>query len=144
MSFHQNNGNCPGCAKIMSRYPGFYLNLGSWFRLFQARYKEAHISCAGRGQQDQEALFMRGVTRAKWGHSAHNYNCAIDIFVNGPTLYPVEWFKQILKPELPNWVTWYGESGSEFYELPHVEIRGWKELARQGQVTLVEKSLIMP
>lgn len=139
---HENNGFCPQCQNIFNRYPGFNENLKSWFLSMQTKHHEMHISCAGRGEIDQEAYFAKGSSKAHYGQSAHNYGCAIDLFVMDPKhpniLYPNDWFIGILQPNLPKWLLWYGAPGSLFHELPHVELRGWQELVRQGIVKLVE------
>ena len=138
---HENIQFCQQCMNIFNRYPGFNENLKSWFFSFKEIHKEMHISCAGRGEIDQEAAFLRGASKAKWGESSHNYNCAIDIFVMIPgnnSIYPRDWFNNVLGPAIPNFLNWYGQPGSPFYELPHIEVRGWKELVAQGIIKLVE------
>lgn len=139
MGFHSNTGKCDGCQKIFDRYPGFYAPLKSWFELLQSQHPEAHISCAGRGQMDQEALFQKKATRARWKQSAHNYNCAIDLFElggkNKSDLYEKAWFDSVVKPAVLRSqetcgvdLTWYGMPGSSFFELPHIEVKGWSSL----------------
>jgi hypothetical protein len=105
---HQNNGRCEKCMQIMNKYAGFNPQLKGWFILFQAKHHEAHISCAGRGFEAQEAAKLNKKSRAKYGESAHNYNCAIDIFVQlpGKDLYDKEWFEEILAPEVPYFLKW--------------------------------------
>lgn len=140
MSLHKDDGKCDFCQKIFDRYPGFYPDLRSWFELFQKNNPNAHISCAGRGAMDQESLFHRGATRAHWGHSAHNYNVAIDIFCTSEpgNLYPSWWFNQVLQPALPVWVQWYGLPGSSFFELPHCEVKGWRQLLTNRNISICE------
>lgn len=144
MSFHKTDpatGKCLGCQKIMDRYPGLHKELRIWFESFQFRHFEAHISDAGRGCQDQEAAFLRGSSKARWGQSAHNWNCALDIFVlnhSSGSLYPLKWYQQVLANELPTWLEWYGRIGAPFYELPHVEVRGWRQMAKNLAINLVE------
>ena len=140
---HENSGRCLKCIEIMDRYPNMNTKLRSWFTLFQAKHKEAHISCAGRGHADQEAAKLAKTSKASYGQSAHNYNCAIDLFVidhkNYPgDIYPKKWFENILAPEIPFFLRWYGEPGCSFYELPHLEIRDWRGLLVQGAIQLVE------
>lgn len=138
---HVNNGACEKCLQIIDKYPGFYEPLRDWFIGFQSRHPEAHVSCAGRGHDDQEMLLARRATRAKYGQSAHNYNCALDLFeLSGDiqSIYEDSWFRAILKPELPSWLNWYGFPGSKFYELPHVEPINWKKLRDTGLIVLVE------
>lgn len=143
---HINDGNCKKCDEIFDHYPNFHIALRRWFKAFQMNHSEAHISCAGRGQHDQERCFTDGSSDAAWGHSAHNYNCAIDLWVNRPIenqipqkwMYPEAWFLAVLAPELPVWLTWYGVHGSPYYELPHVELSHWRQYRDEGLVKLVE------
>lgn len=141
MSKHQNNGNCPKCKEIFEKFPNFNKELRSWFVLFQAKHPEAHISCAGRGYADQKAALAAKASRADFGQSAHNWNCAIDLFVMlpGKDLYDREWFKKVLAPAVPYMLRWYGEPGCSFPELPHVEYREWRALKAQGLIALVEE-----
>jgi hypothetical protein len=138
---HENSGHCPKCQEILDRYSGFNEDLREWFEDFQEEYPEAHVSCAGRGRDEQEAAFKSGASRAHFGESAHNWNCAMDLFALIPqanTIYPREWFNNILAPALPDWIEWYGSKGAEFFELPHIEVKGWRELRKQMKVHLVE------
>jgi len=105
------------------------------------KHTEAHISCAGRGYNEQYDAFMRGASRAKWGESSHSWNAALDTFViraGDTSIYPLDWYKTVLEPSLPPWIKWYGRPSSQFYELPHIEISNWRELAKEGILKLVE------
>lgn len=144
---HRNNGSCGKCLEIIARYPGFYTPLKEWFYDFQENHPEAHVSEAGRGKEMQDILLHRKATRARYGESAHNYNCALDIFEQGgkiaQDIYEEEWFRRILAPNIPDWIEWYGQPEyrgrkDKFYELPHVELKGWREYARRGDLVLVE------
>lgn len=138
---HENNGRCIKCMEIFDRYPGFYEPLRAWFEAFQMSHPEAHISCAGRGYEEQEALFQRRASRAHYGQSAHNYGAAIDVWENtgnASDIYEKTWFREVLKPRLTDWLNWYGEPGSSFYELPHIEVRNWKAMAKRKTLKLVE------
>lgn len=108
--------------------------------MFQAAHPEAHISCAGRGAAEQEAKRSEGKSRAAFGKSAHNYNCAVDLFVQLPKkdIYDVEWFNKVLAPEIPYHLKWYGRTDSDFFELPHVELRDWRKLVSTKMATPVE------
>lgn len=137
---HANNGKCEKCLEIINLYPSFNNDLLMWFQIFQAKYPEAHVSCAGRGKQMQEDVLNRGSSRAHWGESAHNYNCAIDIFINksGLNIYDRAWFETILAPEIPDFLNWYGAPGAAFPELPHIEVKNWRDLKAQKLIELVE------
>lgn len=139
---HQNSGRCPRCQEILDRYPDFNGDLRAWFEMFQLQNPEAHTSEAGRGRDAQEALYQRRASRAQWGESAHNYNAALDLFEQGgkshKDIYERDWFDRKLQPALPPWIKWYGEPGSKFYELPHVELKDWRAMAERGELQLVE------
>ena len=109
--------------------------------MFQAAHPEAHISCAGRGSIDQEAKRAQGRSNARFGESAHNYNCAIDMFVSLPNkgIYDLEWFTLIMAPEVPDYLEWYGAPGAKYSELAHVELKEWKLMRADGKLSLVEK-----
>lgn len=140
MSKHTNNGACSKCTEIFTKYPGFNPALRHWFEKLQLEVPSAHISCAGRGEDEQNQLLLRRATRAAWGQSAHNYGAAIDIFeLSGDlaNIYEPAWYEAQLKPRLEHYLVWYGEPGSKFFELPHVELRGWRENVKYGKLTLV-------
>jgi hypothetical protein len=137
---HQNNGACPKCKEIFGKYHNFNPKVRSWFVIFQAAHPEAHISCAGRGHADQEIKRSEGLSKASYGQSAHNYNCAIDVFVSlsQKDIYDKKWFNEVLAPEIPYFLNWYGAPDSRFHELPHIELRDWRRLKATGMVSLVE------
>lgn len=137
---HISNGACPKCQAIALKYPGLEQTLWGWFKLFQAKYPVLHISEAGRGYEAQEKCFAEKKSRARYGESAHNYNCAIDTFLlgSGLDMYSEGWYRKYLEPELPYFLNWYGTKGSKFPELPHIEFREWKRLVVEGKAQLVE------
>lgn len=142
---HQNNGHCPHCAELFDKYPGFNSTIRSWFVLFQAANPEAHISCAGRGYEEQTKKVKEGRSNAQYGKSAHNYNCAIDVFcqVPGSDIYDLDWFETVLAPALPDYLEWYGRpeyanDKTKYYELPHIELKAWKKLRDSRLAVLVE------
>lgn len=138
---HVNNGRCPRCAAIIDRYPKFSLGLRKWFEDFQLEVPEAHVSCAGRGRQDQEDAFLKKVSKARYGESAHNAGAALDIFeMSGDVsnIYERKFYEEQLRPRLRSWIRWYGAPGAPFPELCHVEVKNWKELLAKGELSLVE------
>jgi hypothetical protein len=139
---HTNDGKCAKCKEIFDRYPGFNQVLRKWFIDFQAKHPEAHISCAGRGFDEQEAKKAGGKSEASYGQSAHNWNCAIDTFVQlpGKDIYDLDWYLNIFAPAVPYFLRWYGtkESAHDFYERPHIQLREWRGLRAQGLISLVE------
>lgn len=137
---HKNNGSCPKCFQLLNRYPPKSKKLFNWFFELQEKNPDAHVSCGGRGREAQNELFLKKATRAQWGESAHNYNCAIDIFEqteDGKYQLDKVWFARVLG-ELPRWLMWYGKPDSKFYELPHVELKHWREIVDAGYEEIIE------
>jgi hypothetical protein len=153
---HDNSGDCKRCDLIFDTFPSFYLPLRTWFKRFQRSTPEVHISCAGRGEKAQEDAFVKKLSRAHWKESDHNYNAAVDTFVNRPgdmnpcecgckklkheCIYPKDWYEHVLGPEMTRnpQLDWLGRPHSPFPELPHVGTTGWKELVKSGELKLVE------
>ena len=141
MSLHTNTGRCDYCIKIIDRYPNFNLELRDWFQKLQSAHPEAHTSCAGRGRMDQEAAFIRRSSRAHYGKSSHNFNAAIDLFQWAATvdeMYSKDWFEKVVAPALTSNLDWYGSPNASFYELPHVELKNWKDMVQTGLLKIVE------
>lgn len=138
---HTNNGKCPKCQEALDKFPGFYQPLREWFESLQAKHPEAHISEAGRGREAQELDFKHGFSKAHYGQSAHNFNCALDFFSiqPGKNIYDLEWFHDVLAKNLEPWLNWYGAPGAKFPEVPHVEPHGWQDLVKLGELKLVEE-----
>ncbi len=139
---HENNGTCQKCLEIKNRYPGFHTGLWDWFTGIQKSVPDFHISCAGRGQDDQEMLWLKGATRAHWKKSAHNWGAALDTFFApsvDPNLWPRKRYDSLKDfGRIPSSISWYGEIGATFPELPHFEIRNWRILRDQGSLVLCE------
>lgn len=140
---HENNGNCGKCKEILDTFPGFHAGLRALFEKLQHSSPEAHVSCAGRGRSAQETAFKSGASRAHYGESAHNYNAALDIFElqgDQKNIFEKEWFDLVVSAWVNTtpWLKWYGAPGSKFFELPHVEVLHWRELANSNQIKLVE------
>ena len=130
-SKHKNGVSpCPKCAELFNKYPNFNQMLQTWFFKKQADLKTCHISEAGRGYAAQLAAFKAKASRAHYGESAHNYNAAIDIFFideHGKLSYDKDKYAPLVF-DLPNAINWYGKKGSPFYELPHFELNGWRNM----------------
>lgn len=138
---HTNSGWCLKCRQIVQRYPGLNEFLWNWFEQLQVDHPDVHLSCAGRGKLDQEAAFVNGTSKAHFGQSSHNWNCAIDLFQltdTGKAAWNKEWFNSVVAPSLLFNLNWYGRPGSSFYELPHVELLNWRFLRDSGRIRLVE------
>lgn len=140
---HDNTGYCERCHKLIDHFPGLYQPLLEWFVFFQKHHPEAHISCAGRGEADQNHAYESGVSRAQWTESAHNWNAALDFFVlkKGLDIYDKNWFELVLGANIPQYLQWYGEPNSSFYELPHVQVRNWHGFKDIGELKLVSRIL---
>lgn len=140
MSHENLSGACLSCAALFNKYSGFYQPLRDWFMELQSKHPEAHISCAGRGEIEQMALYHRGATRAVYGQSAHNYNCALDLFrlEEGQYDLDLDWFNHVIAPALTANLDWYGAPYAPFKERPHVEISSWNEMAHAGILHKVE------
>lgn len=136
---HTNSGACLGCAKIFNAYPGFYAPLKEWFFNVQEKFPTFHISCAGRGRIEQEAAFHRGASSAHWLESAHSFNAAIDTFfqVNGNYSLDENLYEEIVKFIDPT-IEWYGNPLAKFKELPHFQLRNWRDFVKNGQLRPVE------
>lgn len=136
---HTNDGACAKCEEIFNKYPGFYQPLKDWFLEKQKQCNFVHISCAGRGKLDQEYCFNTGASKAHYGESSHNANCAIDLFflVEGKYNLDKDRFEEIMQ-DLPETLLWFGRDGAPYYELPHLEIVGWFDMFKAGLLKLVQ------
>lgn len=146
MSHSNDPGNCVGCEKLFDLYPQFNVELRDWFSSVRSEFPDAHISCAGRGRVAQEAYFQRGASLAHYGKSAHNYNMAIDMWKNDTSseshyCLDRKWFLEVFKKfPIAGKFKWYGEPGTHFQELPHVEILKWYDKVYEGS----ENKLVEP
>lgn len=145
MNKHQNlQGPCDGCNALFDRYIGFHGALRLWFDSVRGSHADAHISCAGRGRLAQQAFYHRGASNAQWTQSAHNWNAAIDIWCLDPAKidhYSLDraWFAKVFQSNpLTTSLNWYGAPLSRFPELPHIEVRAWRDMAQAGELQLVE------
>lgn len=137
---HTNNGSCLSCGRILNAYPKFNSLLRNWFLDLQAKHPEVHVSAAGRGRIAQESLFERKASRAHYGQSSHNFNAAIDVFrlLDGKYNLDEDWFNEVIAPALRDDLVWYGRRDALFYERPHIELKGWREMVKRGELRLVE------
>ena len=143
MAFHTNQKGilCAGCQTLFKKYPGFYLPVRLWFEGLQLKHPELHISCAGRGRIAQELYFKNGESRAHYGESAHNWNAAIDVFFStSKNQYDLglDLFNQIIVPNLPDYLKWYGAADAKFKERPHIELRDWHKMRDVNLLKIVE------
>lgn len=130
---HINAAECPSCdAFTQQAHP----TLQAFAKAFRASCPEAHISCAYRNQVDQESDLAKGVTRASFGQSPHNYqpSLALDWFrltQAGGAAFDAPWYEAVLKPAAQASGLVWGGSFSSIHDLPHVEIADWRQLSRQ-------------
>lgn len=138
---HLNDRKCAKCEEIFNRYAGFHQPLKDWFNKLQIAFPDAHIAYAGRGRVEQEEFFAKGTSKARWGESPHNYNLAIDLFqlsVSGAR-WDLNWYRDIIGPEVKkaDWLT-HGLNFTKFKDAPHIEIKSWNDMVKQGIAKLVE------
>lgn len=137
---HLNLPECPQCSSILHRYPNPHPHLVKWVAAFRGANNDAHISACGRGKEDQERDFAKGVSRAHWGQSPHNYNAAVDWFritQAGGAAFDRPWFQAKFATLNDPQLLW-GGSFTSFPDFPHVEIQGWRIAAQDGSLSLVE------
>lgn len=138
---HENNGKCSKCEEIFARYPAFHKQLKEWFFALQANIPNCHIAYAGRGKIEQDQFFAKGASKAKWGESPHNYGLAIDVFelsIIGAR-WDLNWYRSIINPEVKktDWLE-HGLDWQKFRDAPHIQIKNWRELVKNGSAKLVE------
>lgn len=121
---------------ISAPYTGVHPELLQFSKAFLADLKArgwpfyAHEYLRDRKAQDD--AFKRGVSKAKFGQSAHNYGMAVDIVHYGRfwLLDPKEWAllgligKDVAKRRNIK-ITWGGDW--KFYDPAHWELTDWKE-----------------
>ncbi len=94
--------------------------------------------CYLRDEATQNALLKRGVTKAKFGQSPHNYGMAVDIVHYGRfwDLSRKEWAiigltgKEVARRANIK-ITWGGDW--KFYDPAHWELRDWKLIRDEGK-----------
>lgn len=86
-----------------------------------------------RTMADQDAAYVRGVSKAKAGQSAHNYGMAVDIVhgTMGWNLQPLSWallghIGEEISVQSGIDVTWGGTW--KFYDPAHWELSEWQKL----------------
>lgn len=136
---HVNSGSCEKCQQIFDTFPGFHQGLRNWFKMVQKQIPTFHCAEAGRGHIEQEKDYAKGASRAWWGESAHNFNCAFDSFflIDGKYNLDESNYERVARL-LPSSITWYGSATARFYERPHFEISNFRELKARGELKLVE------
>lgn len=138
--------DCPGCLAKINQYadPPFHPRLAAFLVDLRHTTPDAHVAVAGRDYDDQMEAYTKGLSRARFGESAHNYNLAFDLFrldENGKACFEEAWYRKVLPVALKAFpdLEWSGE-WKDFHEYDHVEVRGWKKLTESldgpyGQVS---------
>jgi len=96
-----------------------------------------------RTPQEQEILYAQGrtspgniVTNAKPGQSAHEFNCAADIWIMDATGTKIDWknaeFADLIKDNISKRtdITWGGDFQS-IKDYPHIELKDWRRFKNQ-------------
>lgn len=89
--------------------------------------------CVVRGQDEQNRLFVKGFSKARWPDSAHNRGAAVDL-VHGTLAWDLtlkQWdilghLGKEAAASLSLDVTWGGDW--KFYDPAHWELKGWSSL----------------
>lgn len=124
MSRHVNNGACPSCAeKIKTAHP----TLAAFWETFQQAHKDAHISWAHRGEEDQNHAYKVGTSPLKWPESKHNKMPAeaIDAFrltQSGGATWDRRWFAEVFGPAVRAAGLVWGGDFKRFKDMPHAEL----------------------
>jgi peptidoglycan L-alanyl-D-glutamate endopeptidase CwlK len=124
---HTNDGDCQRCKEFLK---DAHSDLAIWFRDEQINDATLHVSESFRNKVDQEEDFAKGVSRAHFGQSAHNYRPAmgLDCFyldAHGVAAWPIEKFKA-MAARAPDWIEW-GGSWKSIKDNPHFDIKGWEQ-----------------
>lgn len=125
---HTNTTICPGCeAKLVGIDP----RLISFAAAFRASNPDGHISCGYRNQAEQESDFTRGVSRAHWLQSPHNFAAALDWFrltQAAGASFDAPWYQNVLAPAVAATDLVWGGSFTTITDMPHVETPDWRTL----------------
>lgn len=141
MAKHVNDGKCAKCSEILN---GTDQRLIDWFTEFQKVNKDAHVAWGIRNEKDQNDAYKRGTSKAKYGESPHNFEPAqaIDLFRITQTgaEWGAPWFNGTVGPAVAKEkdLAW-GGSWARFKDLPHIEIKDWKERVKTGIAKLPVK-----
>ena len=127
---HQNVQECPRCIeKLMWAHP----SLKTWFIWILGNHANAHISWSYRGEQAQNEMYEKGLSKLKYPLSKHNKTDekgnpsaqALDLFqlVDGKAVFDPDWYT-ILNRQNKDWnvpIRWGGDF-KNFKDLDHFEL----------------------
>lgn len=127
---HVNNGKCTKCREI---WKDAHPKLQSFAETFQAKNPDGHVAWAYRGEAAQAQFYKTGTSNAQFGQSPHNYKpaLALDWFrlTHVGASWDRPWFRDVLASAAKSaGLVWGGEFKS-INDLPHVELRNWREHA---------------
>lgn len=95
---HTDDLICPLCEEKLK---GVHEKLQAWFLEAKKEFRNIHIACAWRGQEDQEKAYQEGKTRAHFPFSKHNHtregtpcSLALDVFqlVDGEAVFDSKFY----------------------------------------------------
>lgn len=126
-----SNGGCEKCKEFLTQ---LNKELASYASDILARFPDCHISCAFRGEAEQNQAFKNGKSRLKWPNSKHNVmkdglpcSEAIDLFQLsdlGTAIFNRDYYKTIFnfikENQLP--IAW-GGLWVTFKDNPHFELK---------------------
>lgn len=130
---HTNDPVCTRCNYFLQEAD---TDLAYFVHAVRAEHPDAHISCAWRGEADQNDAYARGASKLKWPKSKHNKldkngnPCAeaVDFFrlVSGKALFQIGFYMTInhLLEELNAPILWGGDFKGKFKDYPHFELKG--------------------
>lgn len=99
---HTHDPVCPLCTlKLDQSHP----LMRQWFFAVKAKFKDAHVSWAFRGKEDQDQMVKDKRSQTPWPRSKHNFiengipsSKALDLFqlsTNRLAIYNYAWFERI-------------------------------------------------
>lgn len=88
--------------------------------------------CVMRGEAEQNRVYIQGYSKSKWGQSAHNYGCAVDVIhgLKGWEIPRKSWeIIGHMGDELASQKGWKIKWGGTFkvpWDPAHWELENWK------------------
>lgn len=124
---HLNALDCPACAEKLKNV---HSDLVRWVNILRTTHPDAHISCGWRGKADQELDYIKKVSRAHFGQSAHNTvpSMAVDLFrltQAGGASFDAPWYRDVVAPIAKAAGLVWGGDWVSIKDLPHVELPGF-------------------
>lgn len=123
--------------------PEFAVKAKAWLQRCKSANLDILVYCTFRSMGEQDELYTHGrtvpgaiVTNAKAGQSAHNYGLALDFvpLLNGRPQWAAGNGLYLLAVQLAADAGMESLAHSSFPEWPHLQMPGWRELAKVTQV----------